>query len=123
MVKRIHSNLYYASDLDATANFYAGLGFAVQRSDDGVRVKLGDFTLAFIDEKETPIQNESGMKPKGAGIYTYVEVDDVDAYFEEIKKNGIVPRTEPKTWPWGKREFVAKDPDGYKFVFYSAAKA
>jgi uncharacterized glyoxalase superfamily protein PhnB len=122
MIKRIHSNLYYASNLDAAADFYARLGFAVQKSDDGVRVKLGDFTLAFIDESQTEIKNESGVKPKGTGIYTYVEVDDVDKYFAEIKQSGIVPRTEPKTWPWGKREFVVKDPDGYKFVFYASVK-
>ena len=122
MIKRFHSNLFYASDLEETNHFYKQLGFDARKTDDGVRVKLGDFTIAFIDESKTPIQNESGRKPKGLGIYTYVEVDDVDRYFTVVKKNGIVPRTEPKTWPWGKREFVVKDPDGYKFVFYSVVK-
>ena len=122
MIKRLHSTLFYASDLKATADFYHKLGFDVQESADGARIKMGDFTLAFIDEKTTPIQNESGRTPKGLGIYTYVEVDDADQYFELVKKNGIASRTEPKTWPWGKREFVVKDPDGYKIVFYSAVK-
>lgn len=119
MIKRFHSNLFYASNLEQTFQFYKNLGFDAQKSDDGVRIKLGDFTMAFIDEQKTPIQNESGMKPKGLGIYTYIEVEDVDAYCEHIKKNGVVPRTEPRNWPWGKREFVVKDPDGYKLVFYS----
>ena len=83
---------------------------------------MGDFTLAFIDENKTEIKNESGMKPKGTGIYTYVEVDDVDQHYDFVKKNGVEPRTEPKTWPWGKREFVVKDLDGYKMVFYSSVK-
>lgn len=122
MIKRFHSNLFYASDLKKTAGFYERLGFDVRESDDGVRVKLGDFTLAFIDENKTPIKNESGETPKGLGIYTYVEVGNVDECFEMVKENGITPRTEPKTWPWGKREFVVKDPDGYKFVFYSPVK-
>jgi catechol 2,3-dioxygenase-like lactoylglutathione lyase family enzyme len=119
MIKRFHSTLFYASDLEQTAAFYQKLGFDAQKSDDGVRVKLGDFTLAFLDEKKTPIQNESGATPKGLGIYTYVEVENVDEYFAWLKERGITPRTEPKTWPWGKREFVVKDPDGYKLVFYS----
>ena len=51
-----------------------------------------------------------------------IEVDNADEHFELVKKNGVVPRTEPKTWDWGKREFVVKDPDGYKFVFYSTVK-
>ncbi|MEK7174282.1 MAG: VOC family protein [Patescibacteria group bacterium] len=122
MIRRFHSNLFYASDLGKTHEFYKQLGFDAKRLEDGVRVKLGDFTLVFIDEKKTPIQNESGKTPKGLGIYTYVEVDDVDKYFEIIKKNGITPRTEPKTWPWDKREFVVKDPDEYKLVFYSSIK-
>ena len=122
MIKRLHSTLFYASDLGQTHDFYTRLGFDAQLTDDCVRIQLGDFRLYFLDENKTPIKNESGLKPKGLGIYTYIEVDDVDAYFETIKKSGIVPRTEPKTWPWGKREFVAKDPDGYKLVFYSAAR-
>lgn len=122
MLKRFHSNLFYASNLDKTAEFYQRLGFDAQKLDDTVRVKLGDFTLAFIDENKTPIQDESGIKPKGLGVFTYVEVEDVDEYFGWLKKNGVIPRTEPKTWPWGKREFVVKDPDGYKLVFYSPVK-
>ena len=122
MIKRFHSNLFYASDLAVTADFYKKLGFDAQKSEDGVRIKLADFTLAFIDENKTAIKNESGKKPKGLGIYTYVEVDDVDAFFAEIKARGIVPRTEPKTWPWKKREFVVKDPDGYKLVFFQQLK-
>ena len=122
MIKRIHSNLFYVKDLAKTAEFYKKLGFEVLESEDTVRIKPGDFTLAFIDENKTPIQDESGKEPKGIGIFTYIEVDDVDQQFDLIKANGITPNTEPKDWPWGKREFVVKDPDGYKFVFYAPIK-
>jgi predicted enzyme related to lactoylglutathione lyase len=121
MIKRQHSALLYSSDLNKTAEFYDKAGFPVQKSPDGVRIKMGDFTWAFIDEKETTIQNESGLAPKGLGIYFYAEVDDADEHHKSIKERGL-HSTEPKTWPWGKREFVAKDPDGYKIVFYSPAK-
>jgi len=119
MIKRLHSNLFYASDLAKTADFYERCGFPVQKSADGVRIKISDFTLAFVDETKTPIQNESGMKPKGLGIYTYVEVDDVDAHYKTLVEKGIAIKNPPRDWPWGKREFAAKDPDGYKVVFYS----
>jgi catechol 2,3-dioxygenase-like lactoylglutathione lyase family enzyme len=122
MIKRLHSTLFYASDLKATADFYRKLSFDMHETSDGVQVKTSDFRLYFVDEKKTPIQNESGKTPKGLGIFTYVEVDDVDQHYEFVKKNGVIPRTEPKTWPWGKREFVVKDPDGYKIVFYSPAQ-
>ena len=122
MIKRFHSNLFYASNLEKTKEFYDLLGFDVQESEDMVKVKIGDFTLAFIDENKTPIKNESGMQPKGLGIYIYIEVENVDEYYASINEKGVIPRTEPKTWPWNKREFVVKDPDGYKLVFYSPTK-
>jgi len=122
MLKRFRSVLFYASDLKKTAEFYKQLGFAVEREEDMVRVKLGDFRLAFVDENKTPIKNESGMKPKGTGVFVYVEVEDVDKYFKSLKEKGVRTSSEPRDWPWGKREFVVKDPDGYKLVFYSPIK-
>ena len=122
MIKRLHSTLFYASDLTKTSNFYEALGFDVMRSSDGTRIKLGDYTLAFIDEQKTPIQNESGATPKGLGVFSYVEVENVDVYFESLKAKDIETASEPKTWSWGKREFVVKDPDGYKIVFYSSVR-
>lgn len=122
MIKRIHSNFLYAHDLAATAKFYAALGFEPQTVPDAVRVKLGDFTLAFMDEGKAVINAKWGSAPKGLGIYIYVEVDDVDEHFAFVKQNGVEPSTEPKTWEWGKREFVVKDPDGYRLVFYSPIK-
>ena len=119
MIKRLHSNLYFVKDLKQTADFYKKLGFDVMESGDAVRIKIGDFTLAFMDESKVQIDKEAGINPKGVGIFTYVEVDDVDEQYALIKENGITPSSEPTSWPWGKREFAVKDPDGYKIIFYS----
>lgn len=121
-IKRIHSNLYFVSDLEKSAKFYADTGFDVVKSDNVFRVKLGDFTMAFMDEKSTIIDKEAGVTPKGIGIFTYIEVGDVDAQYDHIKESDITPSSEPQDWPWGKREFAVKDPDGYKLVFYSPIK-
>jgi uncharacterized glyoxalase superfamily protein PhnB len=122
MIKRFHSNLFFVKDLGKTAEFYKGLGFNVNKSDDAVRIKIGDFTLAFMDETKVQIAKEAGMEPKGLGVFTYVEVDNVDEQYNLIVNNGITPSSEPKDWPWGKREFAVKDPDGFKFIFYSVIK-
>ena len=87
-----------------------------------MKIKLGDYRLVFTDEKTTLIRNESGLEPKGLGVYNYIEVENVDAYYVWLKKNKVIPRTKPRDWPWGKREFVVRDPDGYKLVFYSLIK-
>ena len=119
MIKRLHSNLFFVKDIKQTAEFYKKLGFDVSGSEDAARIKIGDFTLAFMDESKVQIDKEAGMEPKGLGVFTYVEIDDVDKQFGLIKENGITPSSEPKDWPWGKREFAVKDPDGYKIIFYS----
>jgi len=45
-------------------------------------------------------------------------VDDADASYQEVVAKGIKPSSEPRDWPWGNREFVVRDPDGYKLVFF-----
>lgn len=122
MLKKFHSVLFYASDIDKTLDFYKQLGFNAVLSEGVVRVELGDFKLSFIDENQTPIKNESGLKPKGLGVFTYIEVEDVDKYFSFLKGKGIKTSSEPKNWTWGKREFAVKDLDGYKLIFFSSAK-
>jgi len=117
-MKRIHSNLYFVKDVGRTGDFYEKLGFEVARSDDGARIKIGDFTLTFMDEAKVQIDKEVGMKPKGLGIFTYVEVENVDEQFKRVVDNEIKPSSEPTSFPWGKREFAVKDPDGFKIVFY-----
>ena len=117
-IKRIHSNLYFVKDVSRTADFYKSLSFDTIQSNNEVRIKLGDFTMCFIDESRVQIDKEVGMTPKGLGIFTYVEVEDVDKQFELITKSGIKPSSKPKSFPWGKREFAIKDPDGFKIVMY-----
>ena len=117
-IKRIHSNLYFVEDLEKTADFYKKLGFNVTRLDDVVRIKIGDFTLAFMNETENQIDRSIKIDSKGLGISAYIEVEDVDKQFIDVSKNGINPTSEPTSYPWGKREFVTKDPDGFKIIFY-----
>ncbi len=121
MIKRFHSNLFFASDLEKTADFYTKLGFEVAKADGAIRMKIGDFTLAIMDEKAATIQEATKSGPRGAGMFLYVEVDDVDVQYKMVHENGI-QSTEPKDWPWGKREFVVKDPDGYHLAFYAPIK-
>jgi len=122
MLKGVHSVLYYASDLEKTAQFYSELGFEIERADDVVRAKLGGFTLAFVDKNKSVIQKEAQFEPKGMGVFVYVEVNDVDDYFKALKEKNVKTSSEPRDWPWGKREFAVKDPGGYKLIFFQPIK-
>jgi catechol 2,3-dioxygenase-like lactoylglutathione lyase family enzyme len=118
----VDSLMLYVSDVKASAEFYESLGFTPQQiKKDFAAVKLGDFELHFHDKNLVPgpyFRQESLAEPKGAGLYIYVGVREIDAYYRTLIDKGIVTSTEPRDWPWGNREFVVRDLDKYKIVFY-----
>ena len=119
MLNKIYSILFYANDLGKTLEFYKKLGFSLELSEGTARVRFDNIKLAFVDENKTEIKNESGMNPKGLGVFTYIEVENVDEYYQSLLEKGIKTSSEPKDWPCGKREFAVKDPDGYKLIFFT----
>jgi catechol 2,3-dioxygenase-like lactoylglutathione lyase family enzyme len=114
--------VHYGKDMAVTADFYETLGFTIdKRESDHVSVSLGQFWMDFHPqnkEDKPDFQQEAVLEPKGAGQFVYVEVDDVDAYYQHLVEQGLQPSSEPKDWPWGNREFAIRDPDGYKLVFF-----
>jgi catechol 2,3-dioxygenase-like lactoylglutathione lyase family enzyme len=119
MTKRIHSILFFCKDLNKTAQFYETLDFTVSKANDAVRITFGDYKLAFMDENKTLIKTDADAGLKGVCIYIYFEVENVDAFYQTLKEKHIMTSSEPKDWPWGKREFAVRDPDGYKLIFFS----
>lgn len=112
------------SDLSATVDFYSKLGFQKVREEKMLaEMSLGSMRLQFIDQETAKEQDQSFQKeafgePKGTGLYINVEVDEIDKYYHSLTQKGIQPSTKPRDWPWGHREFVVRDPDLYKLVFY-----
>lgn len=56
--------------------------------------------------------------PAGVGLYTYLQVEDVDAFHAQTDEKGVEPLMPPKTQFYGIREMHVDDPDGYRLVFY-----
>ena len=58
----------------------------------------------------------------GRGMYLTIEVDDVDAFYQELKKKGAEIKIELRDEPWGDRHFAVEDPNGVgiDIVEYSA---
>ena len=68
-----------------------------------------------------PPENMEGIAPAASRpIVNYLEVDNVDAYHEEVKSRGVKV-TEPLTdqW-WGDRTFTVVDPYGYTLWFFQS---
>lgn len=114
--------MLYVSDVSKSAAFYETLGFTPKEVDAKfAAVSIGGFELHFHDKNAVPgpyFRKESMAEPKGAGLYIYVAVAKIDTYYRSLLDKGIVTSTEPRDWPWGNREFVVRDPDMYKLVFY-----
>ena len=55
----------------------------------------------------------------GAGVFVYVQVDDVDAHHARAKSKGAKGMTAPQSQFYGIREYEVEDPDGYRLMIYT----
>jgi catechol 2,3-dioxygenase-like lactoylglutathione lyase family enzyme len=124
-IKSISGLLFCVKDLDDTKEFYEKLGFRFASETEGyLKGYINWFWVEFVPlDKVEPtlfqkIADIEDVKGKGAGLFIELNVDNVDEFYDELKSKGLKPSSEPRDWPWGRREFVLRDPDGYKLVFF-----
>jgi uncharacterized glyoxalase superfamily protein PhnB len=117
---RITNLLFWVQENKLSQKFYKKLGFEVLQSDDEHSVvSLNGFTIDLVSMREDgQFVGDSLTAEKGRGMYIYINAEDVDAKHAELLGAGLTPATSPQDWPWGNREFILKDPDGYKLCFW-----
>jgi uncharacterized glyoxalase superfamily protein PhnB len=117
---KITSVLLWVTENKISEKFYKKLGFEVTESSDGHSVvNLGGFDLQLVNMRDDDMFTKDSLAgEKGKGVYIYINVPNVDEAYAKLVKDGVKPRTEPRDWDWGNREFVVKDPDGYKLCFW-----
>jgi predicted enzyme related to lactoylglutathione lyase len=102
-------------DLARTAEFYEVIGFRRGKEDaDRLTFYVNWFFVTFIAQD----RKRDDLPVKGAGMLTYIKVDDLDAHYKAVVAKGLKPEGEPQVRPSGLREFVLRDPDGYGLVFF-----
>lgn len=115
-MEEVSGTVCYVKDTKKTAEFYEALGFEFdKREPDHISIHLNDFWMDFHpqDKEDKPeFQKEASLQNKGAGLFLYVKVEDVDKFYKELIAKGLKPSSEPRDWSWGNREFVIRDPDG-----------
>jgi catechol 2,3-dioxygenase-like lactoylglutathione lyase family enzyme len=125
-LKSVSGFTCYVKDIKKTAEFYKALGFKLEKQEaDYLLVRLNWFGIDFRaagSEDKAEFQKEAVAEPKGAGIFINVSVGDVDEFYKGVLAKGLKPSSEPRDWPWGTREFVIRDPDGYKLVIFKRGK-
>ncbi len=117
---KITSILLWVQENRLSEKFYKKLGFIVTQSTDGHSVvSLNGFDLQLVNMRDDDTFNKDSLAgDKGKGVYIYINVPDVDEFYSRLLKGGIKPTTQPRDWDWGNREFIVKDPDGYKLCFW-----
>jgi catechol 2,3-dioxygenase-like lactoylglutathione lyase family enzyme len=102
-------------NIAATQAFYVNhLGFqAVYEADWYVHLKNGEIELGLmapgLPTQPAAFQQSYG----GAGVWISFEVEDVDAEYERLQAAGVSCDAPPQDRPWGERQFVVRDPNGF----------
>ncbi len=122
-IKSVSGFTCYVENLDETAKFYEALGFDIKkRETDHIMAYSNWFWIDFlaIDKSARAEEYAKGkaLETKGAGVFFYLSVDNVDEFYRDLLANGFQPTNEPQNQPWGNREFMLSDPDGYNLVFF-----
>jgi catechol 2,3-dioxygenase-like lactoylglutathione lyase family enzyme len=112
----------YVEDLSGTAEFYEAIGFRRGKEEPGrVTFYVNWFFVTFIAqdrEEDAELRKEAELPTKGSGLVLYIKVDDVEDFHKAVLSAGLKPDGEPEKRPSGNREFVLRDPDGYKLAIF-----
>lgn len=116
--------LLWVQENKVSEKFYKKLGFDVTTSTDGYsEIRLGNLQITLVNMRdEDEFAGDSLAGAKGKGMYIYLWVENVEAEYKRQADLGLRPATQPRDWPWGNREFILKDPDGYKLCFWHGSR-
>lgn len=103
-------------NLQTSAAFYRDvLGFSIE--------KLGHAGwLLFISGACTIMAGEcpDAIAPRDLGdhsYFAYLQVDDIQSYYEAVRGSGAVIRKPLRDEPWGMKEFGVETADGHRIMF------
>ena len=115
-----------SKDLDKAVKFYKEqLGFRVESQEkEFVTLEFADNSIMLESDRlfmeAHPELKEEFLKNKyGVGVNIFIHVDDADRRYRDMKAKGVEILSKIETKPWGAREFVIKDPDGYILTVHS----
>ena len=103
------------NSLEESVGFYEGvLGF--ERESINIDAEPPTATFKVGSLKITVVQQLETMLRRGRGVHFFIGVDDVDLFYEQVKRNlrEIQP---PVDEGWGGRFISLQDPDKYRFFF------
>jgi PhnB protein len=116
-------------DVEQAVAFYKQLGFHSSMEIKGPNDKLvrailqlgSGFLIHVMPAHALPEEGEHGIMiergPRGLGVILYVNINDLDTFYNAAKKAGVRPMYAPRDESWGDRTFRFVDPFGYDWCF------
>jgi len=113
----------HVPNFETAKNYYEKLGFIVvwERKPEGFKgyliMKMGENILTFWGGNEV-IYRQPHFKqfpketPRGYGVEIILMVEDVEAYYRQVKDGAEVVE-DLTLQPWGLKDFRIKDPFGF----------
>jgi uncharacterized glyoxalase superfamily protein PhnB len=111
--------------MQRSIDFYTkALGFTVRRADpDHASLERGADNLMFSPlgafEKAWPLERKAMARSDAGRMTMFMESADLQGDFERAKAAGAEVIEEPVDRPWGQREFVVADPDGFWWTLWA----
>lgn len=126
-MKSVAGIIFLVNDLDRSIEFYKTLGFEFKKQNPGISAHayLNWFWIELLLKDKVVTEEfkaDAVNDQKGRGQYLHINVGDVDTFYKDVIVRGLKPSNQPADFPWGHREFVLDDPDGYKLVFFTKIK-
>jgi len=106
-------------DLQRSSVFYRDvLGFSIETMGHPgwLRYRLGACTIMAGECRDAVPPAELGDH----SYFAYLQVDDVDRYYQSIRASGVVICKPLRDEPWGVREFGVVTADGHRIMFAMA---
>jgi predicted enzyme related to lactoylglutathione lyase len=103
------------NSIEESLAFYNGmLGFDINKHSPDSEPPMA--TLLAGNLRITLAQHLETMLKRGRGVSFFLGVDNVDEYYQDLKKRGV------EVWPpadegWGGRFITLQDPDKYRLFF------
>lgn len=107
------------NNLEESLEFYSSeLGLEIESNKPAHEPPMA--TLRAGKLRITLAQNLETMLRRGRGAHFFVGVEDVDAYYEQLRERGVEVKP-PVDEGWGGRFITLQDPDKYRFFFVTWA--
>lgn len=102
-------------DMKKSAEFYQNqLGFSTTWNDDNWHFLKREKFVVMLGECADDV---SAFETNNHSYFAYIEVENIDALFEEYSSKEIEILREPEDQPWGQREFAIRTIDGHRIMF------